>query len=65
MTDATILRASDITRLLSISTPTLYRWLRAGLFPPGVKFGPNVVGWEKSTVEAWLAQKKASSAASK
>lgn len=52
-----ILRAADVCRSLSISVPTLYRWVRDGIFPPGIHYGPKCVGWPRQAVEAWLEQK--------
>ena len=34
----------------SISDPTLYRWIGAGLFPAPEKLGPNVVAWRESVL---------------
>lgn len=52
-----ILRAADVCRYLSISVTTLHRWVRAGLFPPGIHYGPKLVGWPRQVVESWLEKK--------
>lgn len=58
-----LLRAADVCSLLSISEPTLYRWIRAGNFPRGIKYGDRCVAWERSTLDAWLASKKQAASA--
>jgi prophage regulatory protein len=64
MFEKSILRAADVASVLSISLPTLYRWIRNGLFPEGIDYGPHCVGWERKTVEDWIASKKKSSSVS-
>jgi prophage regulatory protein len=56
-----ILRVADVCTLLSITQPTLYRWMHAGTFPKGIHYSTRCVGWERATVEAWLAEKKLAS----
>ena len=53
-----ILRVPEVCKFLSISKPTLFRWRRLELFPQPIRLGPNSVGWEQKTIEAWLAAKK-------
>lgn len=54
---AAILRVPDVCAVIQISKPTLYLWIREGLFPRGMKYGPNTVGWRRETVEAWVHEK--------
>jgi prophage regulatory protein len=61
MYEKTILRAADVCSVLNISIPTLYRWQRVGLFPKPIKYGPNCSGWERESVDAWIAEKKTAS----
>ncbi|TAN11541.1 MAG: AlpA family phage regulatory protein [Burkholderiaceae bacterium] len=35
------------------SKPTIYRWVREGIFPAPVKIGPNSVAWRTEDVQAW------------
>ena len=60
-----ILRPNDVIEILNIAKPTFFRWRRLGLFPQPINFGPRCVGWRKSTVDAWLAEKAASQTATK
>lgn len=64
MQDKTILRTADVVTLLNISKPTLYRWVREGRFPAGVKYGPNTTGWPRHVVDQWLAAKESRATAS-
>ena len=56
------LRAADVCSILNISIPSLYRWVRVGLFPKPIKYGPHCSGWEASTIDAWVEAKKSTSA---
>jgi prophage regulatory protein len=58
MFEKSILRAAAVASVLSISLPTLYRWIREKRFPSGIQYGPHCVGWERATVDAWLASKR-------
>ena len=48
-----------IPTLVPISSPTLWRWVRAGRFPAPVKIGPRAVAWKAEEVHAWLESRKA------
>jgi prophage regulatory protein len=58
MSEKAILRVADVLALLSISKPTLYRWMHNGLFPNRFQYGPRCVGWERKTVEDWIEAKR-------
>lgn len=49
-----ILRTKQVLGRIGTSRTTLYRKVRDGEFPPGIKLGPNSVGWEEEVVEEWL-----------
>ena len=49
-----ILRLPAVRELTGLSTPTIYRLLKAGNFPVRVRLGPNSVGWYESDVLAWI-----------
>lgn len=55
--DKVFLRPSDICKLLGISQPTLYRWIRIGHFPKPVKYGPLLTGWRPETIDFWVSGK--------
>ena len=58
MQDKTILRIGDVVAILHVTKATLYRWIKEGRFPAGVKYGPNTTGWPRHVVDAWLAAKE-------
>lgn len=49
---------------LPISSPTLWRWVRAGTFPAPVKLSPGVTAWRSAEIDAWEAQRAAAGAGS-
>jgi prophage regulatory protein len=49
-----ILRMPELVRLVGVSRSTLFRWIRAGHFPPPLVLGPRAVGWPASQVSGWL-----------
>ena len=49
----------QVEKLFQVSRPTLYRWMKEGNFPKNVKFGPNLVRWKTSDLEAWMEEKDA------
>lgn len=48
------LRVPNVTALLGISRPTLWRWCAAGLFPKPYKIGLRVSAWDSDEVQAWM-----------
>ena len=46
-------RPNEVCARLGIRRPTLWRWRKAGIFPPAVKLGPNTIAWAESTLEEW------------
>lgn len=49
-----VLRWREVEERIGVSRSTLWRWVRDGRFPPGVRLGPNAVGWVETEVDAWL-----------
>jgi prophage regulatory protein len=49
----------QVEKLIKVSRPTLYRWMKAGDFPKPVHMGSNMVRWKASDIEKWLAEKEA------
>ena len=41
------------------SRSTIWRWVRAGIFPKPLRVGPNSIGWLESEIEGWLEARKA------
>lgn len=42
-----------------VNRTTLQRWEKAGKVPPPIRISQRVVGWRRSTLEAWLESRKA------
>ena len=49
-----MLRLPKVVERTGLSTTTLWRRERAGLFPKRRRLGPNSVGWMESEVNEWL-----------
>ena len=47
-----------------VSTGTLWRWVAAGILPPPVRLGPQVVAWPVEIIEAYEAAQTAATSAS-
>lgn len=58
-TQPAILRMPDVMRTVGMSRPSLYRMMKAGTFPLQVRLSPGAVGWLRSEVEGWLAERAA------
>lgn len=44
-----------VKRRVPKSTPSIYRWIKAGTFPKPVQIGPNSVAWRNSDLDEWEA----------
>ena len=56
-TEERILRYDEITEITGLSRTTIWRYVRAGLFPPPRCLGPNSVGWLASEIASWMASR--------
>jgi prophage regulatory protein len=56
-----LLSLSSVCARLSVSRPTIYRWIGKGLFPRPVHIGQNMVRWPVAAVDAWQATASAGS----
>lgn len=55
MVDNTILTAAQVCEALTISIPTLYRYMKTvDDFPPKIKLGPRRVGFRRADVDAYI-----------
>lgn len=53
----TLLTTHEVTELVQVSRPTLYRWMGQGYFPHPVKHGTQN-RWLYQEVQAWLDARK-------
>lgn len=49
-----IVRAAELTKLLGISSTSLWRWRQNGDFPQPIALGSRMVGWKVIDIESWL-----------
>ncbi len=49
-----MLRPSAAAKLLGVSVPTLYRWVKNGTFPAPRRLGPRVSAWLRREIEEYL-----------
>lgn len=50
-----ILRMNDVMAMTGLARPTIYRYIKIGLFPQPTRLSPATIGWPESTIQAWLA----------
>lgn len=53
-----VLSKAAVAALIGVSPSSIDRWCRSGGFPPKLRLGPGRVGWRKTAVEAWLAERE-------
>lgn len=51
-----IIRPAELSKMLSVSSSTLWRWEVSGQLPEKIKLGGRAVGWRYSDIERWLEQ---------
>jgi len=51
-----ILRLPEVLSLVQISKPTLYRWIKEGSFPSGIKLSKTgrSIGWKESMINGYI-----------
>lgn len=49
-----ILRLRAVMAATGLSRSSLYRLIKANLFPEAIPLSPKAVGWAKSEVDAWV-----------
>jgi len=52
-----ILRLPEVMRLTGLGRSTIYRLLAAGQFPPPVQLSMRAVGWRRTDLEHWTAER--------
>jgi prophage regulatory protein len=53
--DDQLLMLREVTKLTSLSKPTIYKFISAGRFPRQIHLAPQRVVWLRSEVLAWIA----------
>jgi prophage regulatory protein len=52
--EKTVLTLKEVVDLTSLSKPTIYKYIRDGIFPRQLRLGPNRVVWQRAEVLGWL-----------
>ena len=52
-----LLTRAEVQARCGISRTTIYKQMRAGLFPDPVRVGTRAVRWRESDVQSWLASR--------
>lgn len=52
-----ILRMPEVIEMTGLSSASIYKQIRLGLFPAGIKLTARCTGWALSDVEAWIKTK--------
>ena len=50
-----LLRLPQVLAMVGLSKSTLYRKVKAGLFPAPIKLSANLVVWKQEVVMEWIA----------
>jgi len=53
----TLLTRRQVEALCRLSTSSIYRLMRDGLFPEPIRVGRRAVRWYASEIDAWLASR--------
>ena len=53
-----LIKRQELEKALTVSSATIYRWIKEGNFPKPVRLGANMVRWKASDIEEWMMQKE-------
>lgn len=57
MTEPRLLRAKDVSALTGISRASIYKFSKAGKFPPFIRVSPKILAWDIEDVNAWIRER--------
>ncbi len=57
-----LLKDKEVARMIGVSRGTLWRMVKAGLFPPPIRVGTRAVRWRLSEVLEWIASRPVATA---
>ena len=52
-----LLKLAEVVKLVQLTESTIYRLMRSGDFPCGIKIGKRNVRWRKAELIDWLASR--------
>ncbi|MHA2937991.1 helix-turn-helix transcriptional regulator [Vibrio sp. RC27] len=50
-----LIRFNEVMYLTSLSRPTIYRYMKDGIFPQRITLGGGTVVWKESDIHDWMA----------
>lgn len=50
-----LIRIDEVMYLTSLSRPTIYRYMKAKLFPQSLNLGGGAIAWKESDIYNWMA----------
>lgn len=53
-----LLKLKDVIAMTSLSKASIYRLVKAGLFPKQLLLGPRAVAWDQGEIESWIEEKR-------
>ena len=59
-----LLRRDEVEARCGYSRTSIYRLMRAGLFPLPLRVGPRAVRWPESEIEHWISERPRASSES-
>jgi prophage regulatory protein len=54
-----ILRITEVSKRTGLSTSSIYKQIRIGKFPPGVKITARSTGWSSEAIDGWITSRLA------
>lgn len=54
MTEPRLLRAKDVAAITGFSRASIYKFSKAGKFPPFIRVSPKILAWNAEDVTAWI-----------
>jgi len=54
MKNLQIIRLKELTKILGVSSTTIYRWMDSANFPKSIKLSARAVGWYEEDILEWL-----------
>ena len=52
-----IIRIAEVSVRTGLSTGSIYKHIRLGLFPRGIKLTARATGWDEDAVQLWIDEK--------
>jgi prophage regulatory protein len=52
-----IIRIAEVSVRTGLSTGSIYKQIRRGVFPRGIKLTERATGWDEDAVQLWIDEK--------